>query len=239
MSHGSTEGNLEEAQHAAHARHDNFTRNVAMTMAIIAAGLAFVTLISHRQHNETIQLQIKSNDNLTKASDQWGYYQAKKNRAYMKEDFAELLSNTAANADKKTLDQIEKWRTTAKGYQDDAEKLKTDPNDGAEALTERAKDYEGQAHESHFTSNFFDVGHLGIEMALVVCSLAVLTRKSIFWFFGIGIAVIGMSVALSGFVLPPLLHHAHEGPAKHEEPKPAEHHGRLRLPSGWELPARS
>ena len=71
MSHDSTEHHLEEAHHAGHASLDNFTRNVAMTMAIIAAGLAFITLLSHRQHNATLQLQIKSNDNLTEASNRW------------------------------------------------------------------------------------------------------------------------------------------------------------------------
>ena len=91
MSHG-TEHHVEESHHAEHASHDEFTKRVAMSMAIIAAALAFVTLLSHRSHNATIQNQIRSNDNLTEASDKWGYFQAKKNRQYMLEADAQLLA---------------------------------------------------------------------------------------------------------------------------------------------------
>jgi hypothetical protein len=62
----------------------------------------------------------------------------------------------------------------------------------------------------------------------------------------VAVAVLGLAVALSGFVAPPLLHRRHAEPAKHEKSPPpghsdAGHHGTLRLPpdSGWDLPARS
>src|SRR4051812_34094187 len=71
MAHG-TEHHLEEAHHAEHARHDPFDRRVAMTMAIVAAALACVTMLSHRAHNETLK-------NTTEAANQWAYFQAKKN----------------------------------------------------------------------------------------------------------------------------------------------------------------
>jgi Domain of unknown function (DUF4337) len=222
MSHGSTEHHLEEAQHAQHAIHDNFTRNVAMTMAIMAAGLAFATLISHRQHNATIQLRIQSNDKLTAATDKWAHFQAKKNRAYMKEDFADLLALSAVNpmAGTKTQAQVNTWRETAQQYQAQAATLEKEAQD----LDREANEFSEEAHQSHFTSNFFDVGHLGIDLALVVCSLAILTRKSLFWFLGMGIAVLGLAVALSGFVVPQLLHHGHAAPTQQQETKPAEHH---------------
>jgi Domain of unknown function (DUF4337) len=242
MSHGSTEHNLEEAHHAEHASHDNFTRNVAMTMAIIVAGLAFVTLISHRQHNSTLELHILSNDKLTEASDKWAYYQAKKNRQYMHQDFADVLEVTAPAQGKegKAAEVIDKWRSKTKEYEAESKTIQ----DEALALTAKSGEYAHEAHLSHFTTDFFDVGHLGIEIALVVCSLAVLTRKSLFWFAGVGIGILGMAVALSGFVLPPLLFQSTEaghpgsesGRPEHQAP---EKHSRLAPPAGssWELPA--
>jgi hypothetical protein len=244
MSHDSTEHHLEEAQHAGHAIQDNFTRNVAMTMAIIAAALAFVTLMSHRQHNATLQLQIKSNDNLTEASNRWAYYQAKKNRQYMNQGLADMLEVTAPapGKDEKAQALITKWRSSTDKYQEESQEIEKE----ARSLTDKAADFERQAHLSHGASNFFDVGHLGIEMALVICALAVLTRKSIFWFVGMGVGVVGLAVALSGFVLPPLLHDSHAEPAKHEEPQPPIHkpeawHNELRWTpeSSWDLPRRS
>src|SRR5438445_140893 len=55
-----TEKHLEHAEHARHAAHDPFDRRVAMTMAIVAAVLACVTMLSHRSHNETLRLQSDS-----------------------------------------------------------------------------------------------------------------------------------------------------------------------------------
>jgi hypothetical protein len=240
MSHGSTEHNLEEAHHAEHASHDNFTRNVAMTMAIIVAGLAFVTLISHRQHNSTLELHILSNDKLTEASDRWAYYQAKKNRQYMHQDLADILevSVPAPGKETRAAECIDKWRSKTKEYEADSKSIQ----DEALALTAKSVGDAHEAHLSHLTSNFFDVGHLGLEIALVVCSLAVLTRKSIFWFMGMGIGVIGLAVALSGFALPPILFHstesAHTGSPEHPAP---EKHSRLAPPTNsvWDLPARA
>jgi hypothetical protein len=200
MSHGSTEHHLDEAHHAEHAAHDHFTRNVAVTMAIIAAGLAFVTLLSHRQHNRTLQLQIKANDNLTMASDKWSYYQAKKNRQYMNQGFADLLEVTAPATGKEmqARDQVEKWRSTTKKYEEDSKEIEKE----ARALSNNAEGYEEQAHHSHAACDFFDYGHLGIDFGLVVCSLAILTRKSLFWFLGTAIAVVSLCLALTGFAAP-------------------------------------
>jgi hypothetical protein len=199
MSHG-TEHNLEESHHAEHASHDEFTRRVAMTMAIVAASLACVTLLSHRSHNATIQDQIKSNDNLTEASDKWGYYQAKKNRQYMLEADAEMLAVLATRPD--TADRAEKditeWKNTAAKYKEESGKIEEE----ARKLTEDSKDCEHKAHESHLRSNFFDFGELGIELSLVLCSIAVLTKRGPFWHAGIVVGVVGVVVALCAFVPP-------------------------------------
>ena len=90
MSQG-TEHHLEEAEHAQHAKHDPFDRRVALSMAIVAAALASVTLLSHRSHAE---VQVKK----TEESDQWNFYQAKKNRSYMYAANAEMLEALSRDA---------------------------------------------------------------------------------------------------------------------------------------------
>ena len=68
----STNEELEE--HAHHAK-EPFDRKVAVTMAIIAAVLATVSVGAHIFANEELLLQ-------QQASDQWAYYQAKSARRY-------------------------------------------------------------------------------------------------------------------------------------------------------------
>ena len=110
MSEG-TEHHIEEAEHAQHAAHHPFDRRVAMTMAIVAAALACVTPLSHRADNEVLQDQINSAKQISKASDQWAYYQAKKNREYMYEADAALLKLTAKQTPSTEQDaQIGEWQ---------------------------------------------------------------------------------------------------------------------------------
>ena len=62
-----THEHLEKAEHAAHGA-DPFTIRVAMTMAIIAAILAAVSLIGHRKHNDALQSQGNANRFYTEAA---------------------------------------------------------------------------------------------------------------------------------------------------------------------------
>src|SRR5579872_4306553 len=78
---------VEHAEHAEHHAQDPFFKRVAMTIAIIAAVLAGVTLLSHRGHTETLSLQADANIHHTKASDQWNFYQAKNIRSYLYQAF--------------------------------------------------------------------------------------------------------------------------------------------------------
>jgi hypothetical protein len=191
MSEG-TEHHLQEAEHAQHAKHNPFDRRVALSMAIVAAALASVTLLSHRSHGE---VQVKK----TEESDQWNYYQAKKNRGYMYAADAELVEALALNAPdsetgKKATKLVEKWKENAEKYEKDADKIQDD-----------AKELQHESHAAHDSSNFFDLGELGIELALVLCSVAMLAKSRMFWIVGIIVGVIGFAVALCGFVAGPIL----------------------------------
>jgi hypothetical protein len=40
-----------------------------------------------------------------------------------------------------------------------------------------------------------------LEIALIICSLTLLTKKRIFWLFGIALGLIGLGTTLSGFLI--------------------------------------
>jgi hypothetical protein len=191
MSHG-PEHHLEEAEHARHARHDPSDRRVALSMAILAAALASATLLGHRAHTEML-------GSFTKETNQWNYYQAKKNRLYMYEADAELLDALApdaagSEAGKKNAERIQGWKAKAGKYEKDAEEIK-----------EKAEGWERVGHAAHHSANFFDVGELCLALALVLCSVSLLTKRPAFWWFGLAIGVIGLAVVVGGFWADPIM----------------------------------
>jgi Domain of unknown function (DUF4337) len=219
MSQDSTEHHLEHAEHVHHAALNPFDRQVAMTMAIIAAGLAGVTLLSHRGHNDTLGLETEANilhtkANIchTRASDMWGFYQAKNIRNHEFQAYlmmADFLPSDPASAAAKAkalkywTDQIEKYEgrkeKDAKAGElaeimREARALEAE----AQSLQKEAQAKETESHLVHHSVNWIDFGHLGLELALVLCSVAILAKVRFFWFGGIGVAVAGAVLALFG-----------------------------------------
>jgi len=252
---GNTHEALEHAEHAEHAAHNPFDRKVAMTMAIVAAALACVVMLSHREHNETLLLQneagihqtlagkhltnvgnflteadkytTEASVNQTKASDQWSFYQAKNIRKHEYEAYL-LLSNFLARApgqDEAAQKAQENWSKQVKKYETELPKMKKEAETfeaKAHALLTKADDLKKQvkqeeilaaeeekkvahftelSHLAHKRSGRFDLGELGIELALVLCSIAVLTKRAGFWYSGMGIGIVGAVVGLSAFLM--------------------------------------
>ena len=80
-----------------------------------------------------------------------------------------------------------------------------------------AKDIEKEADKlkdegriAHDSSNFFDLGELGIELALVLCSVAMLAKSRTLWIVGIAIGALGFTVAMCGFFSEPILNALHQ-----------------------------
>ena len=146
MSHG-TEEHLEHAEHAQHPVHDPFYRQVAMTMAIVAAVLACVTMLSHREHTETLRLQNEATIHHTQASDQWAYYQAKKAREYSYDASAVILEPIATKADnsKALLAKAEEWKTKAQRYEREAAAIQAE----AEWFTKQAEALQKESEHAH------------------------------------------------------------------------------------------
>jgi hypothetical protein len=197
-----TEHHLEHAEHAQHAAHSPFDRRVTMTIAIIAALLACVTLLSHRAHNETLALEIEAGQFSTNATDMWNQYQAKKIRQYVYEAFADqtrLLSDAKDPAVEKKLNA---WEDKAKTYEKDNTKIKKD----AEDLEDEARKRKAESLHLHHVSNWYDLGELAIEIALVFCAIAVLTKRNDFWIGGVSVGVIGVVLAGIGIAQQYILH---------------------------------
>jgi DNA repair exonuclease SbcCD ATPase subunit len=252
---------LEHIEHHQHAAHSPFERRVAMTMAIAAAVLACVTMLSHRAHNDTLnykndalreqqqdygealrlqsevnQLQTQADIQHTQASDQWNYYQAKKNRQYLYEALAEmlpLLGKDRAHADAAAASEqlVASWKKKAGEYRQDTAKIEEEARrleqegqrllaesrqkqQQVQRLQEKLAKYQeaapgaeehltalAQSHAAHERGNRFDLAELALQLALILCSVAILTKRPAYWYAGIAAGVLGGLVALSVLLL--------------------------------------
>ncbi|MBY0523824.1 MAG: DUF4337 domain-containing protein [Gemmataceae bacterium] len=205
---------VEHVEHQQHAAHSPFDRRVAMTMAIVAALLASVTMLSHRAHNETLRLQneaaiLQTESGIlhTQATDQWGFYQAKNIRGHQYTALLAMSDFVARDASRE--EELKKatdyWRKQAKKYEEtDLPKIKAD----AERLTREAKDKldasiakQNASHEVHKQGDRFDLGELGLELGLILCSIAVLTKRAGFWYSGIVAAITGVVAGATAFLI--------------------------------------
>jgi hypothetical protein len=159
-------------ENAEHGSHESAMRPVAFTMSVLAVLVAVTTVLGHRTHTEAVLDQ-------NKATDQWNFYQAKKIRSNDTALTSDLLS-VVTIADK---DDQAKWTTDLKEEQEKAEALETKVEQ-AEARADR-----------------FDLAEALLEIGLVITSVTLLTRTRIYWFLGIGFALVGVASAVSVLLL--------------------------------------
>lgn len=180
----SEEHELEELREAAeHGREQSSLAPVSLTMSILAVLVAVAALLSHRSHTEEVLLQ-------NKATDQWGYYQAKNIRRHTMSQVDELLKvlpikdSTAAEALlKKNEAAIEKSSVE----QEDIMKEATATEGEVKLFTRRA--------------NRYDLGETLLEVGLVICSITLLTKRRHYWLAGIAFGAAGVVLTILGFIL--------------------------------------
>ena len=135
---------------------------VAVTLSILTVLVAIATLLGHRASTEEIILQ-------TKATDQWALFQAKNIRLHEMQGFADLLG---------TLAPVDKERAEAlRGrYLKETERYEKEK----EEVSEQAKELEKEGERSNRRSDRYEAGEVVLEIALIICSLTLLTNKRIF-----------------------------------------------------------
>jgi hypothetical protein len=170
-------------EHAEHAKHDPTIAPVSLTMAILAVLVAVVSLLGHRAHTEEVLLQ-------NKASDQWAYYQAKNIRRHNDELFADLTAITPAK-DAAQLDKLrEKYSQEADRYRDEQKEIETE-----------ARRLESEVAGERARADRYDLGEVFLEVALVITSITLLTRRRIFWSAGLVLGVVGLIIAGTGWMI--------------------------------------
>ena len=157
---------------------------VSLTMSILAVLVAVATLFGHRAHTEELLLQAQ-------ATDQWAYYQAKNIRLHEMQVMVDQLGIFAVQDKEKTELLREKYQKEVERYGNDKD-----------SISEKAKEQERERDLLRARADRFDAGEGILEIALVICSLTLLTDKKFFWYVAMLIGAVGIVISLGGF-----LHH--------------------------------
>ena len=165
-------------EHAEHAKNP-FDKRVAATMAIIAAGLAIVSVLGHIMTTEELLEE-------QKAADQWSYYQAKNIRRYQSEVARDLFA--AMKVEDKTQE-----------YQKNAERYKKED----EEVQNEARGLEGESHLRGQQALRLHFGEVFLEISIVFASLALLTKRPLLYWTAIAGGLTGAVIAASTALIKP------------------------------------
>jgi hypothetical protein len=166
----------EEIEEHIHHAQEPFDKVVAGSMAIIAALLAVVSVLGTHFNTETLLTQ-------QKASDQWAFYQAQKIRGYSAQISQDLLTQVKA-----PTESIGKYaKDTAKYAKQTAD------------IQEHAKDFEKERDLAEDKAVRFHTGEVFLEVAIVLSSLAILTKRKPMYFGGVICAIFGVVYSATGF----------------------------------------
>ena len=167
---------------------DTLAQRIALMTAILSTIGALISYQSGSNQNEAMFLKNESILKQAEASDQWAYYQAKSTKSHL-DDAAAALAQTPESkayflADKAKQDaqkiEVEK----------EAKKLQAESRKLGEQSEAKLKPHERMALAMTF-----------IQVAVALAAITILTRKRWLIWGAAGSALVGISIAVSAFLI--------------------------------------
>ena len=184
-------------RHAIHAAHDPFDRRVAMTIAIVAAVLACVPRSATAPQRDAL---VPGRSQSPADRSQHHAHQGERSVELLSvEELAPSPLSIGSEVDDRSCEGPSKASepptprrsgTTRSRSTDCAlpgEEQKARDMVAKPKVQKEAKEVMEKSHAAHHQANRFDWGELGVEFAVVLCSVAVLTKRRGFWFSGMAI----------------------------------------------------
>ena len=160
---------------------------ISLAISILAVLVAMVTVLGHRTHTEAVLSQ-------SRATDQWNLYQAKKIRW---DNLNVVIDTLKLNADANPAARTPALAKKLLEYHDHIEKWKEDL---AESATEAHK-LEAEVAIDERKASHFDMGEALLQIAVVVCSITLFTRRKGYYILGLIAGAIGLAVSASAFLV--------------------------------------
>ena len=175
----------EHAEHAAH-EHDPFINRVSITIAVLAVLAAAVGSLETIEAGGAITSSSEAVLSQDKATDAWDEYQAdslKKHIYGLAADAGGPKAAQYADTAKKQVAEQAKVRKTATDDEAERDKLMA----------------VSRTHEHHH--HWLTAGATLLEIGIAICTVAIITRRKAFWLGSIGLGLVGLVVAVLGFLL--------------------------------------
>jgi Domain of unknown function (DUF4337) len=158
-------------------------RTISLGISILAVLVAMVTVLGHRTHTEAVLMQ-------SRAGDQWNEYQAKKIR----------MDNLSADLDLLTLEPTNNpaaVEAKSKEYQEHIKKWQADLAEEQD----KAREFEHEVTRAEAKAARYDLGEALLQIAVVLCSITLFTRKRAYFLLGLALGAAGLVTALSAFLV--------------------------------------
>ena len=156
-------------------------QTISLAISVLAVLVAMVTVLGHRTHTEAVLSQAR-------AADQWNEYQAKKIRSDQTSVAIDLLSlQPSANAPA-VEKKLEEYRAHEEHWKDD---LKEEQD--------RAHELEAEVGKAEHKASRFDLGEALLQIAVVLCSITLFTRRRLWFGIGLALGVAGLLVSMLAF----------------------------------------
>jgi hypothetical protein len=161
---------------------ESLTR-ISLAISILAVLVAMVTVLGHRSHTEAVLEQ-------SRAGDQWNLYQAKKIR----------MDSLQADVDMMQLQPtVDAAATKAKLGEYKAHIVKWNSDLAEEEAT--AHEFERGVEHAEGQAGRFDLGEALLQIAVVLSSITLFTRRRSYFVGGLGLGVVGVVIAASAWLV--------------------------------------
>lgn len=178
---------IHEAHERAEIAHaDKTMAPVSLTMAILAVLVAAISLMGHRAHAEVLLTQTRANFQQAKIV---GTETQQHADAAMIE-VMELIGLLGAQNTPQATTIKERFSREMDRYSSDLDQVRAD-----------MQKLETQSDRARRKANRLDVAELLCQMALVLSSITLLTRRRSFWVASIGGGILGLLVLASAFLI--------------------------------------
>ena len=149
---------------------DPFEKKIAISIAIIAVLLSYISMKGDNAKTDAI---IKTNE----AANAWGYFQAKSIKGSLVKMESDLLAASSGDTTKKR----EELRSESERYDKEKEEIK-----------KKAEELQAEAKVQSDMNDRCALSALFLQVAVVICSVAILSRLHLFWYSGLALAAVGV-----------------------------------------------
>lgn len=163
---------------------DPFEKRVAISIAVLAVALSFIGNLGDNAKTDSI---LKTNE----ASNQWGYFQAKSIKGQMAGMQSTILAAVSgAQPDEARAKEIARLKAESERYEQEKDEIK-----------KKAEDLHALAEADSKINDRCDLSSLMLQIAVVICSVAILSRWHAFWYAGIALGLAGGIAGATAFFM--------------------------------------